>query len=54
VLRIEPLRVSTPMGFNPLRKHDSAGCAGSLTKAAHPVAGDRRLADGRRGYATAV
>jgi hypothetical protein len=54
VLRIEPLRVSTLTGFHPSREHGRAGCAGGTTKAALPVAGDRRLADGRRGYATAV
>jgi hypothetical protein len=37
-----------------VRRDELAGSAGALTKAALPVAGDRGLADVRRGYATGI
>ena len=54
VLRIEPLRVSTLSGFHPSRELGQAGCAGRMPMAAHPVTGDRVLAEGRREYTTAL
>ena len=64
MLRIEPRRCAPcldPDGLHPSREQPAAArrderaeCAGGLTKAALPVAGDRGLAVGRRGYATAI
>ena len=52
--RIEPLRVSTLSGFHPSRDTAWPAAPAGFTRAALPVAGDRGLADGRRGYATAI
>jgi hypothetical protein len=46
--------VSTLTGFHPSREHSQAGCAGGVTRAALPAAGDGGLADGRHGYVTAI
>jgi hypothetical protein len=57
VLRIDPRSFGPrldPDGLPSLAQHGQAGCAGGVTRAALPVAGDRGLADGRHGYVTAT
>ena len=43
-----------PDGLQSLAQHSQAGCAGAMTRAARPVAGDRALAEGRQEYLTAL
>ena len=57
VLRIEPRRFAPgldPSGFNPSRNTAKPAAPAFITKAALPVAGDRRRADGRHEYVTAI